>query len=189
MNWLDVLIASVVAVSFFSGLMKGFARAAIGLAATLVAIIGGIWFYGVAAHHIQPYVSSRGVASVLGFVAIFAAVMMAGALLAALVAKLFRLVGLSWLDRLMGGAFGIVRGALVAVVLVLMILAFDPEPPTEVVASSRLAPYVSGASELLSEITPYEIKSAFSRSHERVKEIWNQALRKDRPTKLPSERI
>jgi hypothetical protein len=57
------------------------------------------------------------------------------------------------------------------------------------VANSRFAPYITGASELLAELTPYEIKAAFAKSYDRVKEIWQSALRKDQPRRLPAERI
>jgi membrane protein required for colicin V production len=188
-NWLDIVIVAIVAVSFIGGIAKGFVRAAIGLGATLVALFCGIWFYGIAAHYFEPYVSSRGVAGFLGFLTIFLGIIATGALIAALLAKLFDIAGLSWLDRLLGGAFGAVRGIVVCIGLILLVLAFDSKPPTDSVANSRFAPYIAGASELLAEVTPYEIKVAFAKSYDRVKEIWQSALRKDQLRRLPTERI
>jgi len=188
-NWLDVVIVAIVALSFIGGISKGFVRAAIGLGATLIGLFCGIWFYGIAAHYFEPYVSSRGVASFLGFLTIFIVIVAAGALIAALLAKLFDIAGLSWLDRLLGGAFGAVRGIVVCVGLVLLVMAFDPKPPTDSVANSRFAPYITGASEVLSELTPYELKAAFGKSYDRVKEIWQATLRNDQLRRLPAERI
>ncbi len=186
MNWLDLLIVALVFFSVLGGLMKGFARAAIGLAATLLALFCGIWFYDDAAQYIQPYVSSRAVAGLLGFLAICIGIMVAGALIAALMAKIFHMAGLSWLNRLLGGAFGVARGVVVSTVLVMLMLAFDPQPPAEAVAGSRLAPYVAAGSQMLADLTPVELKAAFSKSYERVKEIWAETLQKE---PLPVERI
>lgn len=189
MNWLDLVIVVIVALSLLGGIAKGFVRAAIGLGATLIALFCGIWFYGIAAHYFEPYVSSRAVAGFLGFLTIFIVIVATGALIAALLAKLFDIAGLSWLDRLLGGAFGAVRGIVVCVGLILLVMAFDPKPPADSVANSRFAPYITGASEVLAELTPYEVKIAFGRSYDRIKEIWQAALRKDQVRRLPAERI
>ena len=58
------------------------------------------------------YVSSRAIANLIGFfVDLRGAVLMLGAIVGRILAKFFKWVGLSWLDRLLGGAFGLVRGA------------------------------------------------------------------------------
>jgi membrane protein required for colicin V production len=188
-NWLDIVIVAIIALSFIGGIAKGFVRAAIGLGATLIGLFCGIWFYGLAVHYFEPYVSSRAIASFLGFLIIFMGIVAVGALIAALLAKLFDIVGLSWLDRLLGGAFGAVRGIVLCVGLVLLVMAFDPKPPAKSVADSRFAPYITGSAEVLSELTPYELKSAFGRSYDRVKEIWQAMLQKDQLRRLPAERI
>jgi membrane protein required for colicin V production len=188
-NWLDFVILAMVAMSIVGGLAKGFARTAVGLGATLVGLLCGLWFYGLAGQYFQPYVSSRGVASFLGFFVIFIGVTLAGALLGALLAKIFDIAGLSWLDRLLGGAFGVARGALTCIVLVMLMLAFDPHPPTTSVVNSRFAPYVAGASEWLAAVTPYELKVGFAKSYDRVKELWREAVKKNQPERLPAERI
>ena len=41
---------------------------------------------------------------------------------------LFKWTGLSWLDRLLGGVFGLVRGSVIAVAFVAVLLAFTAKP-------------------------------------------------------------
>ena len=74
---------------------------------------------------------------------------MVGAIVGRILAKFFKWVGLSWLDRLLGGAFGVVRGFVIAAAMVTVLLAFAPSPPPPSVVDSRLLPYVINVSDVL----------------------------------------
>ncbi len=109
MSWLDVVVFVILGYSIFTGFSGGFARVGVGFAATLLGIICGFWFYGIAAAHVADYVASRGVANLIGFVLVFGTFVLAGAIVGRILASLFKWVGLSWLDRLLGAAFGFLR--------------------------------------------------------------------------------
>ncbi|MBV8819771.1 MAG: CvpA family protein, partial [Acidobacteriaceae bacterium] len=159
--------------SVVSGFSAGFARVSIGTAATFIGIFAGFWCYGLAGAYVQDYVSSRPVANLIGFVLVFGAVVIAGALLARLAAWIFKWIGLSWLDRMLGAGFGIVRGFLIAVAFVTVFIAFAPNPPPRSITDSKVLPYVMEASNVLSFATPHEIKDAFRETKEKVKRIWD----------------
>jgi len=173
-NWIDWLLLIVVGSSVLSGLRAGFARVGVGFIATIVGIFCGFWFYGIAAAHVLDYVSSRAVANLIGFFAIFAAVLILGAIVGHILAKLFKWAGLSWLDRLLGGAFGLARGAVVAVALVTVLLAFSPSPPPRSVADSKWLPYLSGVSNVLAAMTPREIKEGFRETQDKAEKMWSE---------------
>ncbi len=164
-----------------SGFSAGAARVGVGFIATFVGIFAGFWCYGLAAAHIVDYVNSRALANLIGFLLIFAAVIVLGGLLGRLLAKLFRWIGLSWFDRLLGAAFGFVRGILVAVALVTVLLAFAPMPPPPSILESKLLPYVMDASSVLAAATPHEIKDAFRETKDKVKKVWDDLRHKPRP--------
>ena len=177
MNWLDIVIVAVMLFSVLFAVNKGFSREMIGLIATLFGVILGLWFYGTAGAWMQPYVSSAGVANFVGFLIVFIVVLIVGGLLGWAVSKVLRSVGLSWLDRALGAAFGIARGLLACVALVLILTAFAPgssaaAPPSAVV-QSRLAPYVIGASRVITELAPRELKDEFQTRYEQVRRAWN----------------
>ena len=68
--------------------------------------------------------------AILAFLVVYPVLMLLlGALIGRLLASLFRWIGLSWFDRMLGTAFGFVRGVLVAIALVTVLLAFAPAPP------------------------------------------------------------
>jgi membrane protein required for colicin V production len=137
-------------------------------------IFCGLWFYGIAGNYVLDYVSSRALANLIGFCVIFLAVMILGAIVGRILAKLFKWVGLSWLDRLLGGAFGLVRGAFTMVALVTVLMAFAPSPPPRSVVDSKLIPYTATVSSALAFLTPREIKEGFHDTEERVQKLWSQ---------------
>ncbi len=181
MNWLDFVLLLILGLSAVGGLAKGFARLVIGFLAAVAGFLCGLWFYGSAGRFLLPYVSHRGVANFIGFFLIFLGVVLLGALVGKLLGLLLKWAGLSWLDRLMGGVFGLLRGLVFAVALVLALLAFTPNPPPRSVVNSRIAPYVIDAAHICANLAPREVRDGARQSYEKVKEAWAEMIRKARP--------
>lgn len=177
MSWLDMILAGILIGSTVAGFMKGFFRLGIGLAATFLAFLLASWFYADAGVWAIPYTSSKGVANFVGYLLVFFGIMIAGALLGRLMARLFKWIGLSWLDRAGGGALGFIRGGLISVVIVLMISAFLPGDPPPAILHSRLAPYVLDGAHLLSLTTSPEMKQQFRQTYEKTKKAWLDPVR------------
>src|SRR6202023_2622407 len=112
---LDLLLGLIILSSIIAGFSAGFARVGIGFCATIAGIIFGFWYYETPAAWIHKTISSQTVSNVAGFLVILWAVLLVGALVAKVVASLFKMTGLSRLNRLLGAAFGFVRGALIGV--------------------------------------------------------------------------
>jgi membrane protein required for colicin V production len=180
-NWLDYLLLLIVASSVAAGVAKGFARSGIGLLAALAGLVLGIWFYGAAGSFLLPYVSTPAIANFIGFWIVFLLCLLAGALLGKLLAALFQWAGLSWFDRLLGGLFGLLRGLVGAVALVLLLLAFPRQAPSQAVAASRCAPYLAGVARACAAMAPRELRDAFQASYGRVQEIWKQTRQAPKP--------
>lgn len=179
MNWLDIVLLILIAGSVVFSIKKGFSRELIGLISVVVALVCGLWFYGSAGAFLAPYVSSKDIAHLFGFFLVFVTVLLAGAIFGYFFGKLVKAAGLSFFDRVLGAGFGVVRGLLLAVVLILAIVAFTPgdEPPKAVV-HSRFAPYVIDTAHLLASIAPREVKDGFRKRYDRVKSMWEDTLKK-----------
>jgi membrane protein required for colicin V production len=173
-NWIDILLVLVIGFSVLSGFTAGFARVGIGFIATVLGIFLGLWCYGIAGAYVLDYVSSRAIANLIGFFVIFIGVVLIGAVIGRLLARLFKWIGLSWLDRLLGAGFGLVRGVVIAVALVTVLLAFAPSPPPRSVVDSKLMPYMIDASNILAALTPREVKEAFRETKEKVNKTWSE---------------
>ena len=171
MNWLDWLIIAFLAVSVIGGWKEGFIRLGIGFIALIVGFIGAAWFYGLAADPVLPYVKSKALANFIGFQIIFLGVVVTGGLLAALIARMFKLVGLSFIDRVLGAGFGAVRGAVIVIVVTMCVMAFAPRSLPAPIETSRLAPYIFTGSRMLSSLTPYELKHGFNQTFDNIQGI------------------
>jgi len=177
-NWLDIVLGLILLLSVIGGLRAGLAREVISLAALVVGIVCGLWFYGLVGALLLPHLSSKQLANAIGFFVILGGVVAVSALTCWLVDKLIKAVRLSWLNRLLGGVFGLLRGALIGAVVVMALMAFSVNPPPNSVARSRLAPYVVEAARVMAGVAPHEVKEGFKQSYEKVKELWAEARKK-----------
>jgi membrane protein required for colicin V production len=174
LNWIDLLLVIVIGVSVLTGLAAGFARVGVGFIAMMVGLFCGFWFYGVVGAYFLDYVSSHAMANLIGFFVIFFGVLILGAIVGRILAKFFKWVGLSWLDRMLGGAFGLVRGLVIGAGMVTVLLAFAPSPPPASVVDSKLMPYMISASGIFAALTPREIKDDFYATRDKVNAAWAQ---------------
>lgn len=181
MNWLDIVLILIVGLSVIGGFAAGFARVGIGLISVIAGVLFGIWFYGTAGSLLADFVSSKAIADFLGFVIVFALCLILGGLIGKALGALFKWAGLSWFDRFAGGAFGLLRGLLTGVALVLALVAFSPKPPPRAVVNSHYAPYFLEAANVCTALAPRELKDAFYTSYEKVKEIWGQISKRRLP--------
>ncbi len=151
---------------------RGFSREIISLVSWILALVLGMWFYGTAAALLHPYISSEQWASLAGFLIVVFGVMICGNLLGWIVSRFVRTIGLSFFDRLLGAAFGAVKGLLISMALLTAFMAFGPVDHgtvNAVVLHSQIAPCVLEASHLAVAIAPNELKTGFLRQYEGVK--------------------
>lgn len=189
MNWLDVLLLLILVVSVMSSFRKGLVREVLHLAAVVLGILLGAWFYGTVAEYLKPHVSSERVANFSGFLIIFCGVLLLGAIVSGIVGKFVRVTGLSFFDHLLGAGFGALRGVLVAVALLMGVMAFskDGKPPQSV-EESRLAPYISQASNVFADMAPHQLKEGFRKTYAQAEETWSRTLNKGNHTAREAER-
>jgi membrane protein required for colicin V production len=186
-NLLDVLLALIIAGSFVGGYMAGFAKVGISFMAAIAGLLFGFWFYGIPAEKVHKYFESDLLSNFMGFLLIFLGCIAVGGLLAGLLSKLFKWTGLTWLDRLFGAAFGVVRGSLVVVAFVAVLMAFTPRPKPDWMVESQLLPYAVDASDLCSSLAPSGLKNAFQDGLKELRKAWDDQLRKSKKKKSSKE--
>ena len=175
-NWLDWTLVVIVVLSVAFALRKGFMRELISLATVVTGVVLASLEYPRAAGWLQDLTSSREVAFAVGFLLIFLAVLVAGALISSLARLLIKTAGVEWFDRFLGALFGIIRGVLVDCVLVMVLMAFSIK--SESVERSRLAPYVSAGSRVIALAMPREIENGFHSGFEKFRQAVLQASRR-----------
>jgi len=178
MNWLDVILLLILVASVIGSFRKGLSRQVIHLASVVLGIVLGVSFYANVAAHLAPYVNSRAAANLGGFLIVFFAVLLLGAFVSGMVGKFLRVTRLSIVDHLLGAGFGLLRGLLVCVALIMGVMAFSKngEPP-RAVDESRVAPYVSKAANVLVAMAPEELKDGFRKTYAQAKEAWGHTAK------------
>jgi membrane protein required for colicin V production len=159
MNGLDWLIVLIMLGSALLAAAQGFFFEVISLAGAVLGYLAAAWGYGHVAPWFLPYVKSQAVANLAGFLTIFVAVVLLGGAVARIVRWMVREVGLRWVDRALGAAFGFLRGIVIVTAGLLAITAFAPD--NKVLAGSHLASYFQLAGGGASWLAPSEIRDKF----------------------------
>ena len=152
MSWPDYAILAVIAISVTVGALRGFIREVFSLLVWAAAFLLAWYFAGDVAALMEGSVTLPSARIAMGFTGVFIAVLLVGGLVNYLLGRLVESTGLSGTDRLLGGAFGAVRG--LALVLVLLLAAgFTPLPTDpwwqESRTIARLMPLVEWAASYL----------------------------------------
>ena len=126
MATLDWVFAAVLAASFLLGAWRGLVYEVLSVTSWIAAFIVAQWLAPDAAAMLPMVGAGEAVRYAAGFVVVFIGVVFAGGLLAWLTKKLVQAVGLRPVDRTLGAAFGLMRGAvlLMAVAVVVNMTAF-----------------------------------------------------------------
>ena len=156
MNTLDWLLVILVAYSVVRAFLRGFFQEAFGLGGLILGFLFACWFYRPLAVDLKGLITSTDIAELVAFLLILAGTMILASLLGRLLRRTASAIGLGFIDRLMGAAFGLVRGALLGVALLFAMTAFLPSAPW--IENSHLAPYFLRAAHAVSFVMPSDLK-------------------------------
>jgi membrane protein required for colicin V production len=165
-NWLDLLLAGVAVVAVIVGLTKGFFRETIGLASVVLGLILAGQYYENLAAVLQSIITHRELNYFVSFLIVFLAVVVAGGVIAVLLTRVAK-GSIKFLNHLLGGLFGFLKGVLVGGVLVLALLVFSVDRTA--VVESWLAPYALYVTNGIVQLVPRELKTRFKLIHRDIK--------------------
>lgn len=121
MPTLDWIFIAVLVISMLVGAWRGLVYEVLSLANWIAAFVLAQWFAPAAAHWLPMSGGTEVVRYVIGFVLVFIVALFVGGMLAFLIRKLVAAVGLRPVDRVMGAAFGIVRGVVVVLAFAVVV--------------------------------------------------------------------
>lgn len=113
MSWLDWALLAVLLLSALLGLWRGLVYEVLSVAGWVVAFVLAQAYAAEVGVWLPMEGASPPVRLAAGFVVVFLVAAFAGGLVAWLVKKLVESVGLRPVDRILGGAFGLVRGLVI----------------------------------------------------------------------------
>lgn len=120
MTLFDIAVVTIVGLSVLLSLIRGLVREVLALAAWVVAFLAANVLAGEVAPWLAEAIPNETLRLLAGFVIVFIVVLIAASALAILASKLVKSAGLGLEDRLLGGVFGLARGMLVVMTLVLL---------------------------------------------------------------------
>lgn len=121
LTWIDALFLAVLALSTLAGFARGLIREALGLAAWVVALLVARVLAEPVADLLADFIANADARLVLAFVLVIFAVILLCGIVIRLVHAAIVWVGMGFLNRLAGAAFGAARGAAILVVVTVMI--------------------------------------------------------------------
>lgn len=152
----DWVIIAILLFSTVLAIAEGFFLEVFSLAGVVVGFLLASWDYRLVSSHLG-FINPPWVADIAGFMIIFFVI----ALLAGTIGRIARWgikqAGLRWIDRALGGAFGLLRGVLVITVIVMAMAAFAPQ--SQWLQESDLAPYFLVVGRAASWLAPAEVRN------------------------------
>jgi membrane protein required for colicin V production len=169
---LDYLFVTILLVSTVFALLRGFVREIICLAGLVAGFLLAAWYYPLLAARLLDYARNETVANLEAFLIIFLTCYLLGAVTTFVVRRMVKKASLQWIDRLLGGVFGVLRGWAVACTIVLALIAF---PVREgLVEQSFFAPYLLAGARAAIVAAPKDLKGKFNEQYKKILQSWNQ---------------
>lgn len=161
MTFFDFLVLALIVSSVVSGAMRGIVRALLTGAALIVGLVIAAQAYGAAGAILRGLnvVETDGAANAGGFILIMVIALVGGFLAGRLVSGGLKHVRLEWFDRVLGGAFGLLRGWAVCSILYLALTAFPVSISS--VTEARTAPILAQGAKLSGVFTSQEMRTRF----------------------------
>jgi len=155
MTYVDWGIVIVLLLAIAGGFSKGFFRSVCALGGLLLGLAIAAWNYEHLAVWIMPVARVGPLANAIAFLLIALLVMALSDILGRVLAKTLHYMGLGFLDRLAGGAFGFFQGVMLVTLCILVTLAFFPK--ARWLEQGRLPRLFFGTCHLSTHMTPTEL--------------------------------
>ncbi len=167
MNLFDLFLAAIVAYSVIMAFIRGLILELFSLGGLIAGLLLACWNYSRVSVLVQHLISSPATAQIVAFFLIAIGVMLLSAIAGKALNRTAHAIGLGFFDRLLGAAFGLVRGCLFGVAILLAIAAFQPH--SKWIENSHLSPYFLAGAHAVSFVVPHELQQQILSGAEQIK--------------------
>lgn len=137
MNWLDIVVIVVIALTGFMGWRLGIIKPLLGVGGTLVGIYCGFQFY-INVSTSLTFIENESIQKLIAFILIVVLIVLVFVLFANLLLKLLSFFFLGWVDRTGGVVLGVFVGVFILSALILLISSYQLWSFNEIVSESIL---------------------------------------------------
>jgi len=164
-NWLDIVLLVILAITLILGCIKGLVRQLIGILAVIIGLILSLMYYHSVGTFFRPLVSNDSIAHFLGFLSIFLIFLLLGWLVSRLFSKVMK-GPLKFINHVLGGFFGLLKGTLICGIIVFAFLVFAVN--TKALKGSIIAPSCLKMTKAVVNLIPQELKDKFRNAYQGV---------------------
>jgi len=162
MNPLDLGVISVIGLSAIFAFARGFVREALSIVAWVGA--GFVTLYGEATVYAMadPMVHNQLLSQLIAWIGLFIVSLIVLTVITGVISRTVRWSGLTPIDRTLGFAFGLLRGAFVLSLAYLMLDMVQPNDRPQWLKDAKSAPYLEQGANLIRDFLPeqWRAKSA-----------------------------
>lgn len=169
MNLLDAMAFAIIGISVLGAIAKGLIVELFSLGSVILGFVLACLYYDVLDVFFLG-VSSPSRAGFLAFIVIFVSLIIIGTIAGSLLNRVVKRLHLKWMDRLLGGFFGLVRGWLVVSIVFLSFAAFGVQRGN--MAQSRTAPMFLDTARLIIFWVPQDLKDKFNDGYWKALQLW-----------------
>jgi len=157
MNWVDLIIVIIIALTTFSSLRAGLIRQAMTLIGLVVGVYEALGHHQRVAAYIDPTVGNATLSNAIAFLLILIVVWIVAAFIASLVRKMLNSLGLGWTDNALGMLVGFLVGLVIAVGFVLLLTRLPISSLNQAVQKSSLSVYIFLVLPYLRQLLPSDL--------------------------------
>ena len=141
-NWADWTIVSIVALSALISVVRGFVKEALSLLVWVAALVVAFYFSDRLSVLLTNAVATPSLRYVAAFAILFVCTLIVGSLLNYVISQLIKISGLSGTDRLLGMMFGVCRGILICLLVLIFLPKIAPVQQDPWWQQSKLVPRI-----------------------------------------------
>ena len=157
MGLLDISIIVLILISVLVGLLRGFTKELMSIAAWVISIYLAFNFYSYAAVYLSQYINNELFSNIAGGALIFVVSLFLLSLVGYLVSKAVAATGIKGTDRVLGAVLGVVRGVLIVGFFIVVASIFNVQN-REFWQQSQLIHYFQPVADTINAVLPENFK-------------------------------
>jgi membrane protein required for colicin V production len=167
MNLFDWILIALLAYSTVMAFLRGIIIELFSLGGLIAGILLASWNYKHVADLLSRLITTPATAQIIAFLLIVVGVMVLSTLLGRALNRTAHAIGLGFFDRLLGAVFGLARGCLLGVALLMAIAAFRPHSTW--IENSQLSSYFLAGAHAVSFVVPHDLQQQILNGAEQIK--------------------
>ena len=167
MNLFDWFLIALLVYSTVMAFIRGIILELFTLGGLIAGILLASWNYRHIAMYLERVITSPAAAQIIAFFFIVIGIMVLSTLLGKALNRTAHSIGLGFFDRVLGAVFGLLRGCLFAIAILMAIAAFRPHSTWA--ENSRLSPYFLAGVHAVSFVVPHDLQLQIINGAEQLK--------------------